>query len=180
MNQTWENGEKPDFESQIFFSWVLSLLDVRNCYKLSLYVVLRKTYGTNSRNWWKTSFWALFRPIGPKFGPPFWAVKNLAPSVTRYHNQLSSSTISEKTNDPVLRKFCDGRKDGQKDRQTDERDFNGRCPTNVERLKQNLYEKAFSSVETKTISQFAVKFVGKSSLLFSVCLMNQLENVMKL
>ena len=45
MNQTWENGKKPNFEldfglfgpnlgSKIFFPWVLSLLDVRHCYKL--------------------------------------------------------------------------------------------------------------------------------------------------
>ena len=55
--------------------------------------------------------------------------KNLASSVTRYHGQLSSCTISEKTNDPILRKLSDGRTDGQ----TDESDLIGRCPTNVER-----------------------------------------------
>ena len=61
-------------------------------------------------------------------------LKNLAPSVTRYHGQLSSCTISsmvqyqKKTNDPVLRKFSDP----QTDRQTDESVFIGRCPTNVE------------------------------------------------
>ena len=63
--------------------------------------------------------------------------KNLAPSVTRYHGQLSSCTISEKTNDPLLRKLSDGRTDRQTDRwadgQTDESDFIGRCPTNIER-----------------------------------------------
>ena len=37
--------------------------------------------------------------------------KNLAPSVTRYYSQLSSCTISEKNNDPVLTKFSDGQKD---------------------------------------------------------------------
>ena len=47
--------------------------------------------------------------------------KNLAPSVTRYHGQLLSSTISEKTNDPILRKLTDGRTDGPE----------WRCPTNV-------------------------------------------------
>ena len=52
-------------------------------------------------------------------------------SVTRYHGQLSSCTISEKTNDPILRKLSDGRTDGQ----TDESDFTGRGPTNVERPK---------------------------------------------
>ena len=56
---------------------------------------------------------------------PKFFFKNLASSVTRYHGQLSSCTISEKTNDPILRKLSDG--------QTDESDFIGRCPTNVER-----------------------------------------------
>ena len=32
--------------------------------------------------------------------------------VTRYHGQLSSCTISEKTNDPILRKLSDGWTEG--------------------------------------------------------------------
>ena len=75
--------------------------------------------------------------------------KNLALSVTRYHGQLSLCTISEKTNDPVLKKLGNGRTDGRTDgwtdgrtdgqteggtyRQMDESDFIKRCPTNVER-----------------------------------------------
>ena len=43
--------------------------------------------------------------------------KNLAPSVTRCHGQLSSCTISEKNNDPILRKRSDGRTDRQTDGQ---------------------------------------------------------------
>ena len=61
----------------------------------------------------------------------------MAPPVTRYHGQLSSRTISKKTDDPILRKLSDGRTDGQtdrrRDRQTDESDFIGGCPNNVER-----------------------------------------------
>ena len=66
------------------------------------------------------------------FGPKarcaqIWAAifffKNLVLSVTRYHGQLSSCTISEKTNDPILTKFSDGPTerptDRQMDRQTD-------------------------------------------------------------
>ena len=45
----------------------------------------------------------------------FFFFKNLASSVARYHGQLSSSTISEKTNNPVL---SDGQMDRQIDRQT--------------------------------------------------------------
>ena len=47
--------------------------------------------------------------------------QNAGSSVTRYHGQLSSCTISEKTNDPILRKLSDGRTDGQTDRQTNRR-----------------------------------------------------------
>ena len=35
--------------------------------------------------------------------------KNLAPSLTRYHVQLSLCAISEKTNNPILEKRCDVR-----------------------------------------------------------------------
>ena len=44
---------------------------------------------------------------------------NLAPSVTRCYGQLSSCIISEKTNDPILRKLSDGWMDRWRDRWTD-------------------------------------------------------------
>ena len=34
---------------------------------------------------------------------------NLASSVTKYHGQLSPCTILEKSNDPILGKYSDGR-----------------------------------------------------------------------
>ena len=103
--------KKPNFGQNIFR-------------KLSPYAISRKTHDPNSRKWQKTSFWVWFTPVGPKFKPPNIFLKNLASSDTRYHSQLSSCTISEKTNDPILRKLSDGR--------TDESDFTGCCPTNVE------------------------------------------------
>ena len=48
--------------------------------------------------------------------------KNLASSFTRYPGQLSSCTISEKINDPILRKFSDRQTDGQTNRTTDGRE----------------------------------------------------------
>ena len=45
----------------------------------------------------------------------FFFKKNLAPSVTRYQGQLSSCTISEKTNDLILGKLSGGWTDGQTD-----------------------------------------------------------------
>ena len=44
---------------------------------------------------------------------PNFVFQKLTSSVTRYHGQLSSCTISEKTNGPILRKLSDGRKDGR-------------------------------------------------------------------
>ena len=37
-----------------------------------------------------------------------------------------------KMNDPVMKKVSDRRTDGRTDRQTDESDLIGRCPTNFE------------------------------------------------
>ena len=66
--QTQQNGEKPNFESQL------------------------GPLGTNSRH-------------------KFFFSKNLASSVSRYHDQLSSCLLSEKTNDPILKRFSDGQAD---------------------------------------------------------------------
>ena len=92
------------------------MLDIVVSYHcIFVYIAIsRKTTEPNLREWEKTSF-------GPDFGP-FGAskffFKNLAPSVTRYHVQLSSCTTSEKTNDPVLRKL----RDRQINRGTDRRE----------------------------------------------------------
>ena len=52
-----------------FFSWVLSLLDIRHVASYIRYSVSRAMYDPNLRKWPKTSFWASLRPVGPKFGP---------------------------------------------------------------------------------------------------------------
>ena len=52
-----------------------------------------------------------FDTVSPNSAFQFFFFKNLAPSVTRYYGHLSSCTISEKTNDPILRKLSDGRTD---------------------------------------------------------------------
>ena len=76
-------------------------------------------------------------------------MKNLALSVSQYHGQLSSRTISEKNIYPILRNLVTERRTNrqtdrqtdrqterqQKDRQTDESDFIVHCLTNVERPK---------------------------------------------
>ena len=50
-------------------------------------------------------------PLDPKFRPSKFTFKNLPSSVTRFHDQLSSCTKSEKANDPIFRKLSDGQAD---------------------------------------------------------------------
>ena len=72
--------------------------------------------------------------------PPPPPKKNLPPSVTISHGQLSSCRISETTTDPILKKLserqADRRTEGQTDGQTEESDFIGCCLANVERPKK--------------------------------------------
>ena len=107
MSQILENGKKP-------ISWVLSLLDVTRCCSLLLRAISRKTNEVNLRKWPKTNFGPDFVSFGPNLGHQNFFCLNLVFSVTRYH-QLSSCTISEKANDPILRKVSDGRTSGRTD-----------------------------------------------------------------
>ena len=68
------------------------------------------------------SFGPNFGPFNPNSGCQnfFFLVKILALSVTRCHGQLSSCTIPEKTNDPILKKLRDGQTEGYTDEQTEE------------------------------------------------------------
>ena len=100
----------------------------------------------------------------PKFGPPRFFVKNLAPSVTGYHGQLPSCTITEKTNDPILRKL--EKTDGRKDRQ--ESDFIGRCRTSVERpingqtIKYEIKVQALKDISRLKLRYLVTFFCAKS------------------
>ena len=123
MNQTWEKGKKrqrPKFGPPIFFFffWILPLLDIRNCCKLSLYAISRKTNKSDLTKWQKKTL-----VLGPILGhlgcQIFFFFKNLARSITRYYGQLTSCIISEKTNDPILIKLNDGWTDRHMDRWTD-------------------------------------------------------------
>ena len=101
------------FGSQKFLQWILPLLDVRHCCKLSLYAISRKTKEQNLRKWQKNYFRARF---WPKFGLPFFSPKkNLGLSLTKYYGLVLSCTISEKTNGPILSKLNEGRTDWRTD-----------------------------------------------------------------
>ena len=62
----------------------------------------------------------LIDPLGANSGCLFFK-KNMASSVTRFHGQLSSCTISGKTYDPILRNFSNAWADKRMDRQTDQK-----------------------------------------------------------
>ena len=131
MIQTWENGENvilgpilaclariwaPDL-----FSWVLPLLDVRYRRKLSSSAISKKTYDAKSRKYQKTSFWAWFRSVAPKFGPPnffvskIWLRQSLDMMVRYYHVQYQKNLMLKSWENLVT--------DGQTGRQTDEREW---------------------------------------------------------
>ena len=57
----------------------------------------------------------IFAPLAQIRATKIFFFKNLAPSFTRNHGQLSSCTISEKNNDPILKKVSDRRTDEQTD-----------------------------------------------------------------
>ena len=80
-----------------------------------------KLMNQTSENGKKHSFRFDFGPFGPNSGCQISFFKNVASSVTRYHDQLSLCIILEKTNHPILRKLSDGRTDGW----MDESDFIG-------------------------------------------------------
>ena len=99
--------------------------NIRYCSKLLSCAISRKTNELNLRKWQKKLV------LGPILAPllqiqvanffsKIWLRQSLG-------SQLSCAN-QKKTNDPVLRKFTDRRTDGQ----TDESDFMGRRPTNVE------------------------------------------------
>ena len=89
----------------------------------------------NGKNLVSSPILAHLAKFEPPIPPPPPKKKNLAPSGIRYHGQVSSCSISEKTNNLILRKLSDRRRrpDWQTNRQTGKSDFIGCCPTNVER-----------------------------------------------
>ena len=134
MNQTWENRKKtnsgPNFGLNLGpkdFLWVLPLLGVRHCCKLSLYAISRKSNDPNSRKWQKNSIWVWFRPVGPKIKPQFfsfffsfakiWLFQSLDMMVNYHRVQYQN-----KSNDSILRKLSDRWMHRPTNRLTDLRD----------------------------------------------------------
>ena len=75
----------------------------------------RKLMNQTWKNGKKPIFGPNWGPFGLKFWPPNFFVKNLAPSVITYYDQLSSCTISEKL---MIQSWENLVKDGRTDRRT--------------------------------------------------------------
>ena len=71
--------------------------------------LMKQTWGNGKKPTFRPEFWLFW----PKIGLPIFFPRNLTPSLTRYYGQLSSCTILEKTNDPILIKLSDGWTDRQ-------------------------------------------------------------------
>ena len=91
--------------SQKLFSQILFLLNVMHCYKLSFYVILRKTTEPHLRKWKKTQCRARFWSLWLKFGRKKLFSQILSLLDVRHCCKLSQHTISRKTNEPNLRKW---------------------------------------------------------------------------
>ena len=81
-----------------FSSWILPLLVVRHCYKISLYVIARKTNEPNLRKWQKPSFES-------RFGPHNFFSWILAILHVTHGCKLSLYANSRKTKEPNLKKW---------------------------------------------------------------------------
>ena len=91
------------FGLQKLFSWILPLLDVLHCCKLSLYAISRKLMMQTGENGKKPSFMLDFSSFGPNLGPKKFFV--YFASTTYYCCKLSLYATSRKTNKPNLRKW---------------------------------------------------------------------------
>ena len=119
MNQTWENGKKTNFRSNFgSFDWIVSLLDFRNCCKLSLRAISRKTNSLTSKNGEKNHVGHDLGQLGghENFYSKMWLRQSLDIMVSYHYVQYQ-----KKTNDPILRKLSDGQTYEQTDGRTDGR-----------------------------------------------------------
>ena len=132
-----------------FFSWVLSLLNVRNCCKLSSHAICRKTFNPNSRKWRKTSFWAWFRAVGSKFGLLIFFFQKCV-FVSPW---ISWSTIIMYNRKKLMIRSWENL---VMDWQTDESDFIRRCLTNVERPIKNLSKTSKRSYVETHVTKFTI------------------------
>ena len=121
-----------------FYLFILPLLDVRHCCKLSLCAISGKTNKPNMRKWQKPIFRPNFGPFGLKSGHHFfslkiWLCQSLDIMVSYHRVQYQKKLMIQSWEKLV--------KDGQtdSDRQTNEGDFIGCCLTYVKIYKECLW-----------------------------------------
>ena len=133
MNQTWENGKKTKFWVWFWPIWpnlplpqffcgfyLYTMLDIVASYQCMQFQ--GKCMIQTQENCIKPYFGPDLDQLAPNLGLSRIFFKNLAALVTRYHGQLSSCKILEKTNYPILKKLSDGRTDGRTDK-TDQQEL---------------------------------------------------------
>ena len=124
---------------KFFFCGFLPLLDVEHCCKLPSNAISGKTYGPTQKNIKKTSFCAWFRPDGHKLRLPnfffskIWLCQSLNFMVSYHHVQYQKKLMIQSWENLVTNGRTDMNMDRETNRQPDESDFIGLCPTNVER-----------------------------------------------
>ena len=111
--QTWENGNYfSPYGRNLgtkLFSWILTLLHVTHCRKLSLYAISRNTNQPNLTKWQNSSFPINFGPFGPNLGPKKFFSKILPLLRVRHCCKLSLYATSRKLMNQI---WENGRKPG--------------------------------------------------------------------
>ena len=123
IKQTWENGKKKPVSgptlallAQIWaqknFLWILPVLDVRHCCKLSLHAISSKNNKPNLRKWGKKP------SFGPNFGPNlvheiFFSKNTVSYHLVQYHKKLMIQSWKKLVKDGQINKGTDGWTEGR-------------------------------------------------------------------
>ena len=105
----WENGTNANFRPSLgppkFFPWVLPLLVVRQCSKLSSHTISSKSNGPNFKKMTKNLILVrILAHLAQIWATKFFLQVLLLLLVIRYCSKLSSNAIIRETKEPNLRK----------------------------------------------------------------------------
>ena len=167
MNQTCENGKKkfrawywplwPKSGPKKFFSWILPLLDVRQCYKLSLSAISRNTNKPNCRKWKKSLV-----PGRQFFFSKIWLRQSLDIMVSYHLVQYQEKLMIQSWENLVT--------DGRMHRRTEGWEWIHRTLTNVEGSKDKF----------KSFDQNTCEFVAYNVVLIKLAVQTFCSNCVEL